>query len=534
MASGIVVRAIAPLLTHKKSDPAVVVLDDRGEHAISLLSGHWGGANALADEIARRIGARAVITTASDKNDLPSVDLWARRLGLAIEDWRNLAHVSRKLVDEGSLRVFSDGPIDLPGPYEAAQKAKDADIVVTNRIALAGQRKDALLLRPRNLALGIGCNSNTKAEEIEDGVRKVLVDSNLSFLSVCAIGTIDRKAREPGLAAFARRYGLPLLAFAPDELNAVPHIAPSEAARRATGAKAVADPAAILASRGGRLVRAKERMGNVTVAVAEGPCPQAAGAHGQEGKGMIYVVGTGPGSVDHLTPEAVRAIRASDAVVGYAAYLKPIRGLLTGKEVVSTGMAQEIDRCRRAIDLSRQGKTVSVISGGDPGIYAMAGLVLDLVRKGQDSPLPSPPVRVIPGISALNACAARLGAPLMHDFAAVSLSDRLTPWETIEKRLDAAGKADFVIVLYNPRSKGRARHMEKAQQILLRHRPAETPVGIVRGATREGEAVIICDLGHMPFDEIDMQTTVIVGNSQSVVWNGRIITPRGYEKKETW
>ena len=249
---------------------------------------------------------------------------------------------------------------------------------------------------------------------------------------------------------------------------------------------------------------------------------------------MIYVVGTGPGSADDLTPRALKAIQESDVIVGYGPYLDLIRGLTHGKEIVSTGMAQEIDRCERAIQLSREGRCVSVVSGGDPGIYAMAGLVLELMHKGRETAPANPPVRIIPGISALNACAARLGAPLMHDFATISLSDRLTPWETIARRLDAAARADFVVVLYNPRSKGRPTHISRAQKIILKHRAPGTPVGIVRSATREQEKVLITDLGNLPFDEIDMQTTVIIGNSRSVVRDNLMITPRGYENKGSW
>jgi precorrin-3B C17-methyltransferase len=316
-------------------------------------------------------------------------------------------------------------------------------------------------------------------------------------------------------------------------------VAPSEAARRATGAKAVAEPSALLASGEGRLKVAKRKMGNVTVAIAESPRLLSLETDGREDrtgatKGAIYIVGTGPGSIEHLTPRAFLAIRRSDVIVGYPTYLNLIRGLIIGKEIVSTGMAREIDRCTKAIELAGRGKRVSVISGGDPGIYAMAGLIFDLLRE-KKVPLPdSVSVEVIPGISALNACAARLGAPLMHDFAVVSLSDRLTPWETIARRLDAAAGTDFVIVLYNPKSASRRKHIRKAQEILLRHRPGSTPVGIVKGATRQDEAIILSDLDSMPFDKIDMQTTVIIGNSQSVVWNGRMITPRGYENKEAW
>jgi precorrin-3B C17-methyltransferase len=201
-------------------------------------------------------------------------------------------------------------------------------------------------------------------------------------------------------------------------------------------------------------------------------------------------------------------------------------------------MRQEVDRCAKAVELAQNGKTIAVICSGDPGIYAMAGLVFEVLH-GQHKvvgarravPLPSVDVEIIPGIPALSACAARLGAPLMHDFAAVSLSDLLTPWELIERRLEAAASADFVIVIYNPKSKGRPDHIQKARDIILKHRNPETPVGIVKGATRENETVAITDLKNMLDFEIDMQSTVIIGNSNTFTWQDWMVTPRGYEKK---
>jgi len=264
--------------------------------------------------------------------------------------------------------------------------------------------------------------------------------------------------------------------------------------------------------------------------------------------GKIFVVGTGPGSLEHITPAARKAIEQADVIVGYGTYLDLIKKLLQGKEVVSTGMTQEVDRCRKAIDIAREGKTVAIVSGGDPGVYAMAGLAFELLRS-QESEVRSqkvtdkvnpqsairnpqlPSIEVIPGISALNAAASRLGAPLMHDFACISLSDRLTPWDMIEKRLHAVAGADFVIVLYNPRSKGRAGHLGKARDIILKHRRASTVVGIVKGAMREHETVIVTDLERMQESDVDMQTTVIIGNSKTFAWNDFMITPRGYENK---
>ena len=534
MAAGIVVRAIAPLLTDKRADPAVVFLDESGGHVVSLLSGHVGGANVLAGEIAQLVGGTAVITTATDVSGLPGLDLWAEEEHLAIEDWKRLPKTGTKLLDQRTLVLFSDVSLDAPEAFLPTEDPTHADIVVTNK---EGQvlRPDALILRPKNLVAGIGCNSGTSADEIEDAVRKTLANHKLSFLSIRAVATIDRKRSEPGLVGFAKKTGLPLVTFSPHELNRVAGVTPSPAAWRATGARAVAEPAAILGAGGGGLVVRKQRMGNVTIAVAEGThrLAREKDERREAGTGTIHIVGTGPGNLDYLTPAALAAIRESGVIVGYGPYLDLLGGLIAGKECVTSGMAREIDRCQKAIDLSAQGKTVSVVSGGDPGIYAMAGLVLELMKKG-GAPSASCIVDVIPGISALNACAARLGAPLMHDFASISLSDRLTPWQTIEERLDAAARADFVIVLYNPKSRARCDHIRKAQQIILKHRTAATPVGVVKAAMREHEWVMVTDLAHMPFDEIDMQTTVIVGNSKTHVWNNLMITPRGYEHKEEW
>ncbi len=213
-------------------------------------------------------------------------------------------------------------------------------------------------------------------------------------------------------------------------------------------------------------------------------------------------------------------------VIGYKTYLELIKPLLMGKEVISSGMRQERDRCARAIGLAASGKIVALISGGDPGIYGMAGLVFELASSTPPDRLPF--FEVIPGIAALNACASRLGAPLMHDFASISLSDLLTPWEVIEKRLEAASAADFVIVLYNPKSKARAQQIVEARNIVLKYRDGNTPVGIVRHATRADETITITTLSKMLSNDIDMQSIVIIGNSKTFVWQGLLVTPRGY------
>jgi len=248
----------------------------------------------------------------------------------------------------------------------------------------------------------------------------------------------------------------------------------------------------------------------------------------------LYIVGTGPGATTHLTDAARQAIVSSDVIVGYDNYVELVRPLLAGKQVISTGMMKEVERCREAIRLARAGRSVSLVSGGDSGIYGMAGLVLELVEMdAKETPdLPRLDVQIIPGISAVQAAAALIGAPLMHDFAVISLSDLLTPWDLIKVRLDAAARADFVISIYNPRSKSRRTQIQEAQKIILAHRPPETPVGIVRNACRAGQVVIVTTLGQMFDHEIDMTSIVLIGNASSFIdAEGRIVTPRGYAAK---
>jgi precorrin-4 C11-methyltransferase len=249
-------------------------------------------------------------------------------------------------------------------------------------------------------------------------------------------------------------------------------------------------------------------------------------------KGKLFVTGIGPGGKDCITPAALDAIRASDVVVGYNTYIELIRNLLNGKEIITTGMTKEIQRCSEAISRASEGHRVSLVCSGDPGIYAMAGLVLEIVSSKEEPP--GFDIEIIPGIPALSACASRLGAPLMHDFVSISLSDRLTPWDLIERRLHSAGEGDFVTVIYNPRSRGRRDHLKRAVEIILEYRSLQTPVGIVRSATRYGESVVVTTLEDLPHDEVDMQSTVIIGNSQTFVWKGFIVTPRGYGMKYSY
>jgi precorrin-3B C17-methyltransferase len=241
--------------------------------------------------------------------------------------------------------------------------------------------------------------------------------------------------------------------------------------------------------------------------------------------GVVHVIGIGPGERSLMTPRACEILARCEVIVGYSGYLALIADLTAGKDTYALPLGEEVGRARLALDQARRGRTVGVVSSGDPGIYGMAGVVLELLEGLPEADRPE--VLVVPGLSAVNAAAALLGAPLGHDFAVISLSDLLTPWELIEKRLSAAAAADFVVVLLNPKSRQRTWQLGRACDLILCQRAGETPVGIVRNAYRPEQAVEVTTLGQLPAAAVDMFTTVIVGNSQTRCFQSRLVTPRG-------
>jgi precorrin-3B C17-methyltransferase len=247
--------------------------------------------------------------------------------------------------------------------------------------------------------------------------------------------------------------------------------------------------------------------------------------------GKIMLVGIGPGSVEHMTARARAAIAEADTVIGYVTYIKLVADLIEGKEVIRKSMTEELDRAIEALARARDGKKVALVSSGDAGVYGMAGPTYEVLFEAGWTPDSGIEVEVVPGASALNACAARVGAPLTHDFCAISLSDLLTPWPVIARRLDAAAQADFVVALYNPKSGRRTQQIVQAQQLFLRHRRADTPVAIVKSAYRRREHIAFTTLDQMAEADIGMLSTVLIGNSQTVVREGRMVTPRGYANK---
>ena len=529
-ATGLVTRLVAPLLSDKHSDPAVVVVDPAGRFAVPLLGGHAAGADQLSQRVAALLGGTAVLTGASAGSGRLTLDAfgaaWGWRRGAG--DWNALM---QRAAEGGAIPIRQEqGCIlwrQLPAAgalaLATAGPGQPAALVVSCRLG-PGCR-----WHPPVLWLGLGCERGTSLELLERLVESTLAELQLAPAAVAGLASASRKADEAALLALARQHGWPLRLFAAEALaaRAVPN--PSAAVAAAMGTPSVAEAAALLAAGSGAGLLLPKRIehrrsaerGAATLAIAE-----ASGQWAPQ-RGHLHLVGSGPGRLDLLTPDAREALARCTVWVGYGPYLDLLEPLRRPDQLRCDGrLTEERDRCAQALELAGQGLPVALVSSGDSGIYAMAGLALELwlQQPAEDRPAFS----VHPGISALQLAAARAGAPLMHDFCTVSLSDRLTPWGVIEQRLKAAASGDFVVALYNPRSRERHWQLAQARAILLGGRSADTPVAVCRQLGRHGEEVRLHTLASLPVEEVDMLTVVLVGNSSTYVQDGRMVTPRGY------
>lgn len=503
-AAAIAVRTIAPLLDDKRSDPAVVCVDEAGRHAIALVGGHAGGANALAREVAGLLGAEPVVTTASDAAGLPALDLLP---GFTAEG--DIAGVTRATLD-GAAPLVSSELEGWPPPPTLVAGAGPHRVVVTDRTIEDGP--GVVVLRPPSLVVGVGTSTAAPPEEVAALVSSTLAGHGLAPASIDVVATIDRRLTEPAVVALGHR----VQAFTADELAAVEVPTPSEVVAAAVGTPSVAEAAALLAAGpDAELVVAKQKNAVSTVAVARRARP----------RGRLAVVGLGPGGPAHRTPAAAAAVRSAEVVIGYTPYVEQCADLLgPAQEIVRSPIGSEVERARQSLEIAAAGRSVAMVCSGDAGVYAMASIILEEAG----TMAPGVEVTVVPGVTAALAAAAALGAPLGHDHVAISLSDLLTPWAAIEGRLRAAAASDLVVSLYNPRSKGRTWQLEAARDLLLAGRPGTTPVGIVTDAGRTGEQVTLTTLQDLDPELVSMTTCVVIGSSTTRVVNGRMVTPRGY------
>ncbi|MGC4816436.1 precorrin-3B C(17)-methyltransferase [Micromonospora sp. DT63] len=545
LATGAVVRILAPLLGDKRTDPAVVVVDEAARHAVALLGGHAGGGNDLAEAVGALLDARPVITTATDAVGLPGLDT----LGWPVQG--AVAAVSRAILDGEPVRLIADATWPLPalppnvhviapraasddpaGHHDpAGDAAAPADpanndpaddepadgngyrVLVTDRVVPPDGR--TAVLRPPSLVAGVGASRGVPAAEVAELLHRVLAEAGLDPASLRCLASADVKADEAGIRSTADALGVHLVTWPATRLATVDVPHPSEVVRAAVGTPSVAEAAALLGPDGrsddATLLVGKTATAMATVAVAR-----------HAPRGRLAVVGLGPGAADLRTTRAVAELRRAAVVVGLDQYLDQVRDVLRpGIRVLSSGLGAEEARARAAVAEAAAGRAVALIGSGDAGVYAMASPALEYADERID-------VVGVPGVTAALAAGALLGAPLGHDHAYVSLSDLHTPWEVIERRVTAAAEGDFVTLFYNPRSRARDWQLGKALGILAAHRPPATPVGVVRNASRPGERLHLATLATLDPGIVDMYSVVVVGNSDTRLVAGRMVTPRGY------
>jgi cobalt-precorrin 5A hydrolase/precorrin-3B C17-methyltransferase len=531
-ANGILIRALAPLLADKRDEPPVVAVAEDGSAAVPLLGGHRG-ANALARAIAKATGGTAAITTAGDLRFDLALD--APLKGWRVANPERMKDVTAALLAGEAVELSVEtGNADWLTASGARFAARGAYAIrITDRTPSSNE--NALVLHPPVLALGVGCERGATPEELRALVEGTLAANGLARGAIALIASLDLKSDEEAVLALADGLDVPARFFTAAELltetSRLKH--PSETVFRAVGCYGVAEGAALAAAgKDATLIVAKQVRGRTTCAIARAAQPLDATLIGKA-RGSLTIIGIGPGDAASRTAAADAALADASDVVGYRLYLDLLGDTLAGKTRHDGTLGEEETRARRALDLAASGKSVALVSSGDAGIYGLATLVFELIDREARPDWRRVALSVVPGVSAMQAAAAKLGAPLGHDFCAISLSDLLTPWETIERRLKAAADGDFVIALYNPRSARRSDHLARAREILLMARAPDTPVALARNLDRAGESIAVTTLGALDPGQVDMLTLVLIGSSATrrVGERNLLYTPRGYAQK---
>lgn len=536
--AAIPIRLLAPILADKTSEPPVLAIAEDGSAVVPLLGGHRG-ANDFSRQVAKALGIKPAITTAGDL-----------RLGLALDQpppgW---TIVTPEAIKPVTAALLAGDPVSLVGNISSIGSAdwlNQSEVVFTeggtSRIVVTDQtattQPNKLVYHPTTLALGVGCERGMEPTELIDLVEMTLVKHGLAKTSIAAVVSIELKAAEPAIHALANHLGVPARFFSAETLNTQKErlANPSEIVFKETGCHGVAEGAALKsAGAGGALVVEKTKSARATCAIARAVDVVDPMTLGRP-QGQLAIIGIGPGMASWRTPEADHLLQTADDWVGYHGYLDILdeQGLAkAAKARHGFALGEEETRARIALDLAANGRRVALISSGDAGIYAMASLAFELMDREQNPAWQRIEVIVSPGISALQAAASRAGAPLGHDFCAISLSDLLTPWHVIEQRLNAAADGDFIVALYNPASGRRRQGLARALAILGKARPATTPVIIGKNLGREGENMLVTTLQDVDQDSIDMLSLIIIGSSQTKAadrLHGRpfVYTPRGY------
>ncbi|MGI9524288.1 MAG: precorrin-3B C(17)-methyltransferase [Hyphomicrobiaceae bacterium] len=536
LASAILIRAVAGVLNDKMAEPPLIAVAEDGSSVVPLLGGHRG-ANAIAEKIASALSVRASITTASDI-----------RLGVALDQppsgWilANPEHVKSvtSLLLSGATAQIDPG-LDWLG---TANIYRSADPGVRLLAGIETQSGDSrtLIYHPKRVVIGVGSDRGCPAQELIELVGSVLEEQCIASAAVSCVVSLERKADEAAVHRLADHMKAPARFLPIDAIEAVANLIPnpSTVVMREVGIPGVAEGAALAASGASKLRAEKTKSARATCAIAVSDQiidPKEVG----RARGRLSVVGIGPGGPNWRSGEALALLAAADDWVGYDLYLDLIGDLKTDQIVHSFPLGAEEARVLHALELAGSGRDVALVCSGDAGIYAMAALVFELCAlEGVESKLSDGARRceivVAPGISAIQAAAARLGAPIGHDFCCISLSDLLTPWSVIEQRVSAAASGDFVVAFYNPRSRRRTDQLTRSIAILAAHRPATTPVIVATRLGRPGEHLTVSTLADFDPTVVDMLSLVLVGASTTEQWRGGdgrnwVFTPRGYAVK---
>lgn len=537
MASGIVMRAIGPLLDNKHSDAPVVAVSPDGQHVVPLVGGHHG-ANQLARQIAEITGGVAAITTASDTQFDVSLD--EPPAGYVLSNQEDLKPFMAQVLDGKEITLNTPAPWlkNSNLPFSKTPKSSPPLQITITETNQTGDHSH-LIYHPKTLTIGVGCERNADPQELITLIQECLTDASLSKSAITCLTSIDLKADENAITQAAKAFNVPVRFFTAEQLNQqAPRLKnPSDIVLAEVGCPGVAEGAALAASgTASELIVEKTKSTRATCAIALSPEPIT--TLPGRARGKLSVIGIGPGSDEWRSPESTLQLITATDWVGYGLYLDLVANLKTSQTEHRFDLGKEEVRVRHAFKLAGEGLDVALVCSGDAAIYAMAALTYEVL----DSDTLSPDeqrveIKTMPGISAFQAASARAGAIIGHDFCTISLSDLLTPWETIEKRLHAAAQGDFNIAFYNPRSLKRTDQLQRAFDILTSHRQPDTPVIIATNLGRPTEKVKTVAFKDFNPEEIDMLTIVLVGSSQSkIITRGDgqsyCYTPRGYANKK--
>ncbi len=537
---GASIRLINSLLSSKDKDPGVIVIDKKGSKIIPIIGAHQSNIQNIAFQICNLFGGEIIETNNSIDQNYLNIDSFGNQWGWKrsgdIKDWSKLI-----IKQSNKKEVFCS---QLSG--NNLWKTSEVGNTITQLSNKDYEQKKSIFhisiyrnhkntWHPPTLWIGLGCERNTSKELIEDSLQSFLATNNLSPLSIAGFATVDLKKDEKAILEISKEKNLPIKFFTSEELSSINTPNPSNVVLNEIGTPSVAEAACMLAAgQGSKLLKekkifksvdsSKSTFGAVTIAVSESKNQYSPLT------GEIHVVGSGPGDISYLTNDARKALSKCSIWIGYKMYLDLIKPLKRKDQVmIESNLTEEKERCEKAIKLAEEGIKVALISSGDAGFYGMAGLLLELIQKVHKDFRPS--FEVHPGISSMQLAAALSGAPLMNDFCSISLSDKLTPWESIEKRIAGALLGDFVIAIFNPQSLERDWQLKRAIDLCLGYRAGNTPVLVGREVGRENQSKSFFPLDSMPLQDIDMLSIIIIGNSKTTLVDEIFLTPRGYLKK---